>query len=212
MERTTKTLDKMTIDEFQSRLLIHEQRMRSRDEEEQVLKISYEDKTNQGRGRGSKGRGRGRERQSFNKVVIKCFKCHKLGHFQYECSDGEKKANYAALEKEDDKELLLMSYIEFKQAEMEEVWFLDLGCSNHMTGNRRWFTKFDESFSQIVKLGNKTRMVVGKGSICMQVNGLTQVISGVYYVSEFRNNLLSIGKLQEKGWTILIHLEKELII
>ena len=139
-----------------------------------ILKISHEDKANRGRGRGGRGRGRGRGRQSFNKVVIKCFKCHKLGHFQYECPDWEKKANYAELEKEDDEELLLMSYIEFKQIEMEEVWFLNSGCSNHMTRNKRWFTKFVESFSQIVKPGNNTRMVVvGKGRIRMQVNGLT---------------------------------------
>jgi len=34
--------------------------------------------------------GRGRGIQSFNKPIIKCFKCHKMGHFQYECLDLEK--------------------------------------------------------------------------------------------------------------------------
>jgi len=46
------------------------------------------------------------------------------------------------------------------------------------------------------------------------------VITGVYYVPELKNNLLSIGQLQEKGLTILIqhgkcsvyHLEKGLIM
>ena len=104
---------------------------------------------------------------------------------------------------------------------MEEVWFLDSGCSNHMTGNKEWFSELDESFSQTVKLGNNTRMaVVGKGIIRMQVNGFTQAISGVYYVPELKNNLLSIGQLQEKGLTILIqhgkcrvyHSEKGLIM
>ena len=124
------------------------------------MKISHEDKANRGRGCSSRGRGKGRGRQSFDKAVIECFRCPKLGHFQYECLDWEKKANYAELEKEDDEELLLISYIEFKQAKMEDVWFLDSGCSNHMTGNRRWFTEFDESFSQTVKLGNNTRMAI----------------------------------------------------
>ena len=62
--------------------------------------------------------------------------------------------------------------------------------------------------------------VVGKGIIRMQVNGFTQAISCVYYVPELKNNLLSIGQLQEKGLTILIqhgkcrvyHFEKGLIM
>lgn len=219
----SNNLDMMTIDELQSSLLVHEQRMRSRGEEEQVLKISHEDKASRGRGRGNgsfRG-GRGRGRQSFNKAVIECFKCHKLGHYQYECPDWEKNANYVELEKEKDEELLLMSYVELEQDKMEEVWFLDSGCSNHMTGNKEWFSELDESFSQTVKLGNNTRMaVVGKGIIRMQVNGFTQAISGVYYVPELKNNLLSIGQLQEKGLTILIqhgkcrvyHSEKGLIM
>ncbi|KHN36591.1 Retrovirus-related Pol polyprotein from transposon TNT 1-94, partial [Glycine soja] len=221
----SNNLDMMTIDELQSSLLVHEQRMRSRGEEEQVLKISHEDKASRGRGRGrgngSFRGGRGRGRQSFNKAVIECFKCHKLGHYQYECPDWEKNANYVELEKEKDEELLLMSYVELEQDKMEEVWFLDSGCSNHMTGNKEWFSELDESFSQTVKLGNNTRMVVvGKGIIRMQVNGFTQAISGVYYVPELKNNLLSIGQLQEKGLTILIqhgkcrvyHSEKGLIM
>ena len=46
--------------------------------------------------------------------------------------------------------------------------------------------------------------VVGKGSVRMQVNGVTQVIFDVYYNPELKNNLLSIGQLQEKGLDILI--------
>ena len=38
----------------------------------------------------------------------------------------------------------------------------------------------------------------------MQVNVHTQVISEVYYIPEFKNNLLSMGQLQEKGVSILI--------
>ena len=67
------------------------------------LKISHEDKASRrrgrGRGNGSFRGGRGRGRQLFNKAVIECFKCHKLGHYQYECPDWEKNANYVELER-----------------------------------------------------------------------------------------------------------------
>jgi len=90
----SNNLDTMTIDELQSSLLVHEQRMTYQGEEKQVLQIINEDKGGRSRGRG-KGRdffrGRGRGRQSFNKAEIECFKCHKLEHFQYECPTWKKK-------------------------------------------------------------------------------------------------------------------------
>ncbi|BBH07042.1 ADP glucose pyrophosphorylase large subunit 1 [Prunus dulcis] len=153
----------MTIDELQSSLLVHEQRMKGQGEEEQVLKVTHEDKTGRGRGRGAGRGGRGRGRQTFNKATVECYKCHKLGHFQNECPSWEKGANYAEWDEEE--ELLLMAYIEDKNAKREGVWFLDSGCSNHMSGSKDWFMEMDEQFRHSVKLGNGARMtVLGKWS------------------------------------------------
>ena len=67
-----------------------------------------------------------------------------------------------------------MSYEELHQTKRKEVWFFDLGCSNHMMGNKEWFSDLEEDFSWTVKLGNDTRMaVVAKGSIRVQLNGIT---------------------------------------
>ena len=49
---------------------------------------------------------------------------------------------------------------------------------------------------------------MGKGSVRLQVNGLVHVITEVFYVPELKNNLLSIGQLQERGLAILIQHEK----
>lgn len=85
----------LSIDELQSSLLVHEQRMRGYREEEQALKVTNAGRSpGRGRGRGGSTGGRGRGRQSFNKENIECYKCHKLGHFQYECPDSEENANY----------------------------------------------------------------------------------------------------------------------
>ncbi|PRQ42077.1 putative RNA-directed DNA polymerase [Rosa chinensis] len=101
--------------------------------------------------------------------------------------------------------MLLMAYVELNNSKMEEVWFLDSGCSNHMSGNKQWFTDLNEQFRQSVKLGNNSKMaVMGKGNVRLQANGVTQVFTDVYYIPELKNNLLSIGQLQEKGVTILI--------
>ncbi|RVX17651.1 Retrovirus-related Pol polyprotein from transposon TNT 1-94 [Vitis vinifera] len=215
-------LDTLTIDELQSSLLVHEQRMNGHGRDEQALKVTYNDQVvgRGGRGRGAfRGRGRGRGRQAFNKAIVECYKCHQLGHFQYECPKWEKGAHYAELDEKE--EMLLMSYVELNQSSKEDVWFLDSGCSNHMCGNKLWFSDLDEEFRQSVKLGNNSKMtVLGKGNIRMQVAGVTQVITDVFYIPELRNNLLSVGQLQEKGVAILIqhgecrvyHPEKGLIM
>ena len=49
----SNNLDTMAIDELQSCLLVHEQRMTYQGEEEQVLQIINEGKGGRGRGRGS---------------------------------------------------------------------------------------------------------------------------------------------------------------
>ena len=193
----------MTIDELQSSLLVHEQRMKNQVEEEQVLKVTYEERPGRGRGRVSWRGGRGRGRQSFNKATVECYKCHKLGHFQYECPSWQKNANYAEVEEEE--ELLLMAYVQEKLTDQDDGWFLDSGCSNHMTGNKSWFIEMDEKFRRTVKLGNGEKiMVMGKGIIRLKIEGLTQRIKDVFFIPELKNSLLSIGQLQERGLAIVI--------
>ncbi|KAL6319939.1 hypothetical protein AAG906_037015 [Vitis piasezkii] len=117
--------------------------------------------------------------------------------------------------------MLLMFYVELYKAKREDAWFLDSGCSNHMCDDRTMFNELDEKFRHLVKLGNNTKMdVMGKGSVKLLLDGVNHVVVEVYYIPELRNNLLSIGQLQERGLAILIkggmckifHPEKVLII
>lgn len=170
------------------------------------MKATHEESTG-GRDRGRKfsqgrGRGRGRGRQFFNKATVECYNCHQLGHFRYECLRYDKEANYVELEEE---AILLMSYVEINEAKKEDVWFLDSGCSNHMCGDKALFYDLNESFRQTVKLGNNSKLIVmGKGNIRLKVNGFNHIVTEVFYIPELKNNLLSIGQLQEKGLAILI--------
>lgn len=85
-----------------------------------------------------------------------------------------------------------------------DTWYLDSGCSNHMSGNKIWFSELDESFKKSVRLGNDARLKVeGKGSIKVKMNGEVHTIVDVFYVPELKNNLLSIGQLQERGLAVL---------
>jgi hypothetical protein len=46
-------------------------------------------------------------------------------------------------------------------------------------------------------------VVLGKSNIKLQIAGVTQVITDVFYILELRNNLFSIRQMQEKGVAIL---------
>ncbi|GKD45673.1 retrovirus-related pol polyprotein from transposon TNT 1-94 [Tanacetum coccineum] len=179
----SNNLDTMTIDELHGSLLVHEQRMIGQQDDEQALKIST-GSASRGRGRGRGGRGgRGRGRLSFDKSTIECYNCHKLGHFQNECPEWEKDANYA--EHGYTEEMVLM-------AQADE-------------GERKWFSSLDESYRNNVRLGNDVRMtVMGKGNVRLDIEGVTHTLIDVYYVPGLMNNLISVGQVQERGLEILI--------
>lgn len=129
----------------------------------------------------------------------------------------QKEANFA----EGQEELLLMAYTPTSIANNEDIWFLDFGCSNHMCGKKEYFFDFDANFRDSVKLGNNSSLLVkGKGNIRLVMHGIAQIITSVFFVPELKNNLLSIGQLQEKGLAILFqhnkckvyHSEKGLIM
>nr|XP_028948054.1 uncharacterized protein LOC114820894 [Malus domestica] len=114
-----------------------------------------------------------------------------------------------------------MAHVEVKEAEKEYIWFLDSGCSNHMCGKREVFIEMDDSFRESVKLGYDSSLSVkGKGKVRLEVHGIMHVITGVFFVPELKNNLLSIVQLQERGLVVLMqhgkckifHPEKGLIL
>ena len=79
------------------------------------------------------------------------------------------------------------------------LWYLDTGCSNHMSGEKSVFSELDEAFRDVMKFGDgSTVSVMGKGRVAIQT------ISNVLFVLDLRTNLLNVGQLQEKGYGISI--------
>ena len=77
----------------------------------------------------------------------------------------------------------------------EDIWFLDSGCSNHMTGNISMFSMLDENVKSEVTLGTDSKVsVMGKDRVSVLTKkGEGRSILDFYYVLGMKCNLLSIG-------------------
>nr|GEZ92210.1 integrase, catalytic region, zinc finger, CCHC-type, peptidase aspartic, catalytic [Tanacetum cinerariifolium] len=71
------------------------------------------------------------------------------------------------------------------------LWYLDSGCSKHMTGDRSQLINFVQKFLGTVKFRNDhVAMIMGYGDY--QIGNVT--ISRVYYVEGLGHNLFSVGQ------------------
>lgn len=89
---------------------------------------------------------------------------------------------------------------------LNKNWYLDSGCSNHMMCNREWLVNFDDTKKSKVKFADdSTLMVEGIGDVIInRKNGSQAVISSVLFVLHMKCNLLIIGQLVERGYTVIM--------
>ncbi|XP_004488901.1 uncharacterized protein [Cicer arietinum] len=85
-----------------------------------------------------------------------------------------------------------------------ELWYLDTRCSNHMTEHKEWFVIIDKKVKREIKfIDNITMTTEGVGKVLIQRRDDKQsFICDVWYVPNMKNNLLSLGQLLEKGYSM----------
>ncbi|GJZ16336.1 retrovirus-related pol polyprotein from transposon TNT 1-94 [Tanacetum coccineum] len=80
------------------------------------------------------------------------------------------------------------------------LWYLDSGCSKHMTGDRSQLTNFVNKFLGIVKFGNDhVAKIMGYGDY--QIGNVT--ILRVYYVEGLGHNLFSVGQFCDSNLEVV---------
>lgn len=82
---------------------------------------------------------------------------------------------------------------------IDDTWFIDSGCNNHMTGCKSIIVQMDESFKREVRTGDDKRLDVhGIGDIAVETKIGKKKIQSVYFVPGLKHNLLSVGQLLQK--------------
>ncbi|KAI5397842.1 hypothetical protein KIW84_063600 [Lathyrus oleraceus] len=171
-----------------------------------------------------RGRGRGQRGGRSNHSNFECYKCGKYGHYAKDCNSfkcyncdkvghltkdcrSEKKVEETTnltLEAKANEGFLLMAQNEINSN--DNVWYLDSGASNHMCGHKHLFKEMRKIEDGNVSFGDASKVKVeGKGTIrYLQKDGLIGSIQDVYYVPNLKTNILSLGQLTEKGYSILM--------
>lgn len=83
--------------------------------------------------------------EKFDKKKAQLYWCKKFGHFAAECwSNTIRKSEEVNISRRefDDKCVLLMAS-EFDGGYLVDWWYMDIDCSNHLTGNKQRLINFD---------------------------------------------------------------------
>ncbi|KAJ9554040.1 hypothetical protein OSB04_018085 [Centaurea solstitialis] len=88
----------------------------------------------------------------------------------------------------------------------DDVWYLDNGASNHMTGKYSYFSELNENITGWVKFGDGSLVSIkGKGSILfIGKNGEQKLLKDVYYIPSLRSNVISLGQTTIYGCDICL--------
>ena len=87
-----------------------------------------------------------------------------------------------------------------------DEWLCDSACSFHMCFRKEWFFNFTELDDGVVYLAdNQPCKIAGIGSISLKNHdGTTRVLTDVRYIPKLEKNLISLGTLESKGFTIIL--------
>ncbi|GKA04355.1 hypothetical protein Tco_0677136 [Tanacetum coccineum] len=143
------------------------------DNQEKLMFTRHENK-----GKYFRGRGRGKHKFSQGSNIEIFMEETKDGAIAPKCPQRDKPNEQSNLVEEDLEPTLLMAILEdeeqkvslheedvgYKETNMDSLWYLDNGASNHMTGVREHFKELDEKVSGKVRFGDGSYIEI-KGKV-----------------------------------------------
>ena len=161
----------------------------------------------------SKGKAKRKKdgKKNFDVSKVKCFTCHKKGHFASQCPNKKKKSNTQMVGSAEvdgfsrnfDEELCLIACMASTTG--KNIWYINSGASSHMTGQKRFFKDLQEGGTGIhVELGGDVRyQAQGVGTVSFERESSKPLsFVDVLYIPGLTKNLISISTLEEKGYQV----------
>jgi hypothetical protein len=93
-----------------------------------------------------------------------------------------------------------------KECKEEDEWFIDSGCSSHMTRDQRKFVILKKKGGNVAFGDDSSTKILGKGTVKL---GSENVKAGkVLLVEYLKHNLLSVSKICDQGYTLMFDSQK----
>ncbi|KAM1223589.1 hypothetical protein ACFX2G_043549 [Malus domestica] len=134
----------------------------------------------------------------------KCYNCDKFGHWARECTVGKtvQKANSANQVEVTGNLFYANSAI--SESNVNGNWYIDSGCSNHMTGDANLLVDIKTNVAGKVQMPTGVLVnVAGMGSLEIDTNRGKKYIREVMHLPGLKENLLSVGQMDEHGYYLL---------
>ncbi|KAM2744386.1 hypothetical protein PS2_020270 [Malus domestica] len=134
----------------------------------------------------------------------KCHNCDRFGHWAKECTVGKsvQKANCANQMEVTGN--LFYANCAVAETKVNGDWYIDSGCSNHMTGNVDLLVDVRTNIAGKVQMPTGDLVnVAGMGSLVIDTNKGRKYVRKVMYLPGLKKNLLSVGQMDEHGYFLV---------
>ncbi|XP_050875303.1 uncharacterized protein LOC127078936 [Lathyrus oleraceus] len=144
--------------------------------------------------------GKKYQKQSWSEAKKRSDGVQKLETSTSERQKSAKKGN----EKYDKSKVRCYCCKKFRHFAVDYWWYIDTGCSKHLTGNKKWLVDFDSRKRiKIICADDKYLNDEGMGNVRVVLNnGKRTLIQNMWYVLGMKSNLMIVCQLVEKGFSV----------
>ena len=118
-------------------------------------------------------------------------------HLAQEDEDEEEESSLLMMLVNENADVLLQG---MSGSPVDDMWYLDIGASSHMTGMKNFYQTLDESHKGVVIFDDGSSIrYEGKGEVHMDcTNGERMIFKNVLYIPKLKTNILSLEKLDSQ--------------
>ncbi|CAL9004444.1 unnamed protein product, partial [Prunus brigantina] len=141
----------------------------------------------------------------------KCYNCDKFGHIAKDCyiKKPAQQLNYATQTESTPTMFYASNKGSASVKGCDDVWYLDSGYSNHMTGREDVLVDVDKNITAKVAMGTRQLVdVVGKGNLVVDTKMGRRYVKENLLVAGLKENLLSVGQMMEHGYVLIFGANK----
>jgi hypothetical protein len=134
---------------------------------------------------------------------IACYKCNYLGHKARDCRYMNEDVPMPTIvwrRKEIPNNEYCRIALTTEECKEEDEWYIDDGCSSHMTGDQDKFISLKRKGGNVAFGDDSSAKILGEG--VLEIGRKNVKEKNVLLVEDLNYNLLSVSKMCDQGYTL----------